>query len=233
MPEYHDRFRGNPKSFAKAMETYDMLAELHRHDPRLRIHAISTATHENMDELERLTIFLHERCPAMDHHNLALIRGDRKNPSLRGPSLDRYAELYRRLAALWHDREKGRFGARVEPMLQWAKRKTVEAKTQLIPCTAGKLTGVVYANGDVSVCESHPPLGNLRTKSFFEIWDSEEANALRARIRAKECYCTNEVFLWPSIVFQPWQLAKAVHGVRSMHANDRKRAGAVSLPVVE
>src|SRR6516164_5157211 len=47
MPEYHDRFRGNPKSFAKAMETYDMLAELHRHDPRLRIHAISTATHEN------------------------------------------------------------------------------------------------------------------------------------------------------------------------------------------
>src|SRR6516162_3871280 len=43
MPEYHDRFRGNPKSFAKAMETCQMLAELHRHDPRLRIHAISTA----------------------------------------------------------------------------------------------------------------------------------------------------------------------------------------------
>ena len=28
MPEYHDRFRGNNKSFAKAMETYDALAEL-------------------------------------------------------------------------------------------------------------------------------------------------------------------------------------------------------------
>src|SRR5215831_17702205 len=33
MPEYHDRFRGNPKSFSKAMETYQMLAELQRQDP--------------------------------------------------------------------------------------------------------------------------------------------------------------------------------------------------------
>jgi MoaA/NifB/PqqE/SkfB family radical SAM enzyme len=81
-------------------------------------------------------------------------------------------------------------------------------------CTAGILTGVVYANGDVSVCEIHPPLGNLRQKSFFEIWDSEEANALRARIRARQCYCTNEVFLWPSIVFQPVQLAKAAIGAK-------------------
>src|SRR5262249_27622255 len=95
MPEYHDTFRGNPKSFAKAMQTYDMLAELQKKDPRLRIHSISTATHENMDELWRLTEFLHDRCPQMDHHNLAIIRGDRKNPSLQGPALDKYAALYR------------------------------------------------------------------------------------------------------------------------------------------
>src|SRR5262249_43360437 len=119
MPEYHDRFRGNPKSFAKAMETYEMLAALQKDDPRLRIHAISTAPHENMDELEGLTESLHDRCPAMDHHNLAILRGDRKNPSLRGPALERYMALYRRLAAVWADREEGRFGGSVEPMLQW------------------------------------------------------------------------------------------------------------------
>jgi MoaA/NifB/PqqE/SkfB family radical SAM enzyme len=215
------------------MESYDMLAELQREDPRLRIHAISTATHENMDELERLTTFLHDRCPAMDHHNLAVIRGDRKNTSLRGPTLDRYWQLYRHVAAVWEDREKHRFGASVEPMLQWAKRKTLENTTQYIPCTAGNITGVVYANGDVSVCETHSPLGNLRSRSFFEIWDSHEANELRARIRAKECYCTNEVFLWPSIVFQPFQLAKVVRGVWSTQASERKRAGSVSLPVIE
>jgi MoaA/NifB/PqqE/SkfB family radical SAM enzyme len=199
----------------------------------LRIHAISTATHENMDELHRLTSFLHERCPAMDHHNLAVIRGDRKNPSLQGPALDRYSELYRHLTRVWHDREKGRFGSIVEPMLQWAKRKTIEAGTQFVPCTAGNLTGVVYANGDVSVCENHPPLGNLRQQSFFEIWDSKEADALRARIRARHCHCTNEVFLWPSIVFQPLQLTKVMLGVQAQSITERWRGGAISLPVVE
>ena len=210
MPAYHDRFRGNSRSFAKAMETYDMLAEMQKREPRLRIHANSVAMSENMDDLWKLTEFLHDRCPVMEHHNLAIIRGDRKNPSLQGPALRQYADLYRHVARVWKDREDERFGAVVEPLLQWAKLKTIECKSQYVPCTAGILTGVVYANGDVSVCETHSPLGNLRQKSFFEIWDSKEAKALRARIKAKECYCTNEVFLWPSIVFQPVQLAKAM-----------------------
>ncbi len=214
MPEYHNRFRGNAESFDRAMQTYERLAEIQKSDPRLRIHSIGTATHENIDELRQLTKFLHERCPAMDHHNLAVIRGDRKNPGLKGPALERYNELYRYSAAVWKDREEGRFGAVVEPMLQWAKGKTIETDSQFVGCTAGVLTGVVYANGDVSVCENHPPLGNLRQKSFFEIWDSAEAEILRGQIRARMCHCTNEVFLWPSVVFQPGELARAAAGAR-------------------
>jgi MoaA/NifB/PqqE/SkfB family radical SAM enzyme len=216
MPEYHDRFRGNPRSFAKAMETYDMLAAFQEQEPRLRIHANTVAMSENMDEIWRLTEYLHDRCPSLEHHNLAIIRGDRKNPSLRGPALQNYRNLYLHVAKVWRDRDRRRFGGVVEPMLQWAKLKTIESESQYVPCTAGILTGVVYANGDVSVCETHAPLGNLRQKSFFEIWDSEEAEALRGRVRAKECYCTNEVFLWPSIVFQPVQLAKAAVGAKVM-----------------
>jgi MoaA/NifB/PqqE/SkfB family radical SAM enzyme len=213
-PEYHNRFRGNPRSFELAMETCDMLAQVQKQDSRLRIHAISTATHENLDELSRLTRYLHERCPAMEHHNLAVIRGDRKNPSLRGPDLSAYGALVRHIAEVWRDREKGRFGAIVEPLLQWSKRRVMETDSQYVPCTAGNMTGVVYANGDVSVCENHPPLGNLRQQSFFEIWESDTAEDLRRRIRAKECHCTNEVFLWPSVVFQPVPLARALIGAK-------------------
>jgi MoaA/NifB/PqqE/SkfB family radical SAM enzyme len=187
-----------------------MLAEMQKSEPRLRIHANTVAMSENMDETWRLTEYLRERCPAMEHHNLAVIRGDRKNPSLQGPALEQYKRLYNHVAEVWKASEENRFGAVVEPMLQWAKVKTMETCTQYVPCTAGNLTGVVYANGDISLCETHAPLGNLRQKSFFEIWDSEEANALRAQIKAKQCYCTNEVFLWPSIVFQPVQLTKAM-----------------------
>ena len=94
MPEFHDRFRGQRGGFEKSMETYDALAEVEQTDPRLRIHAISTATDVNMDEIRQLTTYLFERCSKMDHHNLALIRGDRKNPSLQGPKLAEYQDLY-------------------------------------------------------------------------------------------------------------------------------------------
>jgi MoaA/NifB/PqqE/SkfB family radical SAM enzyme len=210
--EFHDEFRRSKGSFKKSMETYDALAELQEKDQRVRIHAISTATAVNMEEIKRLTTYLYDRCPKMDHHNLAIMRGDPKNPELGVPSIEEYNELYRYFRRLWKPREEGRYGAIVEPMLQWAKTETLAQKTQVVPCRAGVLSAVVYANGDVSVCELHEPLGNLRKQSFPEIWNSEKAQARRKSIACKECWCTTEVFLWPSLTYQPVHLAKAMVG---------------------
>lgn len=215
MPEFHDKFRVAKNAFKKAMETYDALAELQKRDPRVRIHCISTATDVNMDEIRELTTYLYERCPQMDHHNLAIIRGDRKDPSLEGPALEKYEELYEYIQRLWAPREEGRYGSIVEPLLQWGKVETIKQKRQVVPCRAGQLSAVVYANGDVGACEIHKPLGNLREKPFWEIWKSAEAEALRKSIAAKECYCTTEVFMWSSIVHQPVQLVRSVAGSRA------------------
>jgi len=170
---------------------------------------------------------LYERCPAMDHHNLALIRGERKNQSLVIPDLVAYEQLFQYARRLWAPREENRYGSLVEPMLQWAKLKTAQQQTQVVPCRAGILSSVVYANGDVSFCETHPPLGNLRQKSFRELWYSSQAEALRRSVHAKECWCTNEIFLWPSITYQPVQLAKALIGSRAWakaeHLGDAER----------
>ena len=48
----------------------------------------------------------------------------------------------------------------------------------------------------------------------FRAWFSPEATALRTSVHNKECWCTNEVFMWPSINYQPIQLAKALIGSR-------------------
>jgi MoaA/NifB/PqqE/SkfB family radical SAM enzyme len=210
MQEFHDTFRVAKNSFTKAMETYDALAELQARDPRLRIHAISTATDRNMDEIKQLTTYLYDRCPKMDHHNLAIIRGDRKDATLQGPSLQQYKELYEYIRRLWAPREEGRYGGIVEPMLQWTKLQTIHKQTQVVPCRAGVLSAVVYANGDVGVCEIHKPLGNLREQSFAEIWHSPKAQELRKQVACKECWCTTEVFMWQSIVFQPQHLARVM-----------------------
>jgi AdoMet-dependent heme synthase len=210
MPEFHDKFRDAKNSFTKAMETYDALAALQATDPRLRIHSISTATQVNIAEIRELTKYLFERCPQMDHHNLAIIRGDRKNKSLIRPVTKEYEDLYDYVRRLWAPREEGRYGSMVEPMLQWAKIETIEQDRQVVPCLAGKISGVVYANGDVGVCEIHQPIGNLRKNTFPEIWQSDEARALRESIARKECHCTTEVFLWSSVTYQPVQLVKAM-----------------------
>jgi MoaA/NifB/PqqE/SkfB family radical SAM enzyme len=214
MPKFHDEFRKTKNSFRKAMETYDALAKLQEEDNRLQIHAISTATAGNMNEIKQLTTYLFDRCPKMMHHNLAIIRGDRKNPTLEGPALQEYKDLYQYLRRLWSDREERRYGSTVEPMLQWAKLKGAEQKRQFVPCRAGVLSAVVHANGDIGVCEQRPPIGNLRRNTFKEIWQSTHATEIRGSISHKECYCTNEIFMWPSIVFQPVQLAKSMIGAR-------------------
>ena len=220
MPQFHDTFRVTKNAFAKAMQTYDALAALQEKDPRLRIHCISTATDVNMEEIRELTTFLYDRCPKMDHHNLAIIRGDRKNPTLHGPSLQQYEDLYEYIRRLWAPRETGRYGAIVEPLLQYTKVRTIKEQRQVVPCRAGRLSAVVYANGDVSVCEMHKPLGNLRQKSFKEIWSSPEAETLRASIARKDCYCTTEVFMWSSITYQPTQLVKIMVGSRAWRKAD-------------
>jgi MoaA/NifB/PqqE/SkfB family radical SAM enzyme len=214
MPAFHDEFRKTRNSFRKSMETYDALVELQKEDPRLKIHAISTATDQNMAEIRQLTTFLYDRCPKMSHHNLAIIRGDRKNPSLKGPALQAYRELYDYVRRLWAPREEERYGSVVEPMLQHVKMQTAEREEQVAPCRAGVLTGVVYANGDVGVCEQRDPIGNLRQNSFMELWTSHVAKEARRSIACKECYCTNEIFMWPSIVFQPTSLASGLVGAK-------------------
>lgn len=212
MPAFHDVFRKSKNAFAKAMDTYDMLAEFQKGEPRLQIHAISTATGENIDEIKKLTTYLFDRCPMMSHHNIAMLRGERKRPTLVGPQLGQYGDLVAYMASLWREREEGRFGGIVDPMLHWGKQQIARTQAQAIPCKAGILTGVVYANGDVSLCEQHDPIGNIREDPFPEIWNSKAAKNLRHSIARKECFCTNEVFLWPSIVFSAKWLRKAFVG---------------------
>jgi MoaA/NifB/PqqE/SkfB family radical SAM enzyme len=214
MPAFHDHFRVARHSFEKSMQTYDALAELQKEDPRVRIHANSCATDVNIEEIRTLTTFLYDRCPQMEHHNLAIIRGDRKNPGLHGPMLQQYEELYAYIRRLWAPREQSRYGSLVEPLLQHTKVRTLREQRQVVPCRAGAISGIVYANGDVSVCETHAPIGNLRRNTFAEIWQSPEAVRLRQAIAAKECYCSQEISMWSSIVYQPVQLARAMAGAK-------------------
>ena len=225
LPVFHDTFRDLPGAFARAMASIDALAGIRRRDARLRIHVVSTATAANVDEIERLSRFLFERCPAVEHHDLALLRGESRSPDLAPPDLDRYRELAASVGRLWAPKDGARAGAIVDPMLQWAKVETARAQRQVLPCLAGRLVGVVFANGDVGICEGRPPIGNLRSRTFPEIWTSREADEARASVARRECHCTGEAFLWPSLAFHPVSLVRALIGSRAWRRPATPRGG--------
>ncbi|HUO85462.1 MAG TPA: SPASM domain-containing protein, partial [Thermoanaerobaculia bacterium] len=84
--------------------------------------------------------------------------------------------------------------------------RVLEEETQVIPCLAGEISGVLDARGEVRMCELREPVGNVKETGydFGRLWFSEEAERQRRAIRAKECWCTHSCFMSSSLVFQ-WQ----------------------------
>jgi len=219
MADFHNRFRGDPRSFDNAIQTYYGLAAIARRDPRLRLRVVSTATRDNLDDLERLSHYLYERCPQLERHSVNILQGERRRGNLRAPELGRFLALTQRIQSLWADRTRASQKRVTEPVLSWAKAQGLSTREQVVPCKAGVLSAVVYANGDVAVCETdsaHPRLGNLRENSFRELWSSPQAQKARTMIRTKQCACVNERCLVPSLMYQPTEVARAVlkHSVR-------------------
>ena len=52
--------------------------------------------------------------------------------------------------------------------------ETIEQKTQIIPCLAGKSSVVVWGNGDVSSCEMLPAVGNMDKQGLRSVLQSEK-----------------------------------------------------------
>jgi len=221
LPATHDALRGRSGAFARALATYDALAALQYEHPRLHVHAIATASNQNIDEIQELADHLLIRCPSIEHLNLPLLRGTPKDPSLRPPDPSAHRRVWEHVQRTWGPRERGRFGGAVGPILQWTRERTVRAQAQIAPCAAGNLIAVVRANGDVALCEERPPVGNLRTEPFPAIWASAAATAQRADVRAAGCWCTNETFLWPSATFHPPTALRAAVAERS-HLRGRR-----------
>ena len=138
------------------------------------------------------------------HIALLIVSIDAKQWLQVGPRMDAAIQPPKPvLASMWED------DLVLEGALLTGQQRKYHA---MVPCRAGVLSVVINANGDIGLCEQHRPIGNLRQKSFTEIWHSEQARQLRASINSKECYCTNEIFMWPSITYQPWYLARAMLG---------------------
>jgi MoaA/NifB/PqqE/SkfB family radical SAM enzyme len=202
LPDTHDAVRRMPHAFERAMATAERLQPLRRAHARFTLTFVATLCQANMAELPALAQRVKDRFDA--NLEVSLLRGEPVDRTLALPVAGKLMETLDRL-----ERPAGGLSGRVLGAFRNLRRQTLLRRRQVVPCLAGRLLGVVYANGDVALCELLPSVGNLRRQSFDAIWSGEQAAAQRRSIARRACTCTHECFLWPSLVYSwrlPWRL---------------------------
>lgn len=204
-----DRLHG-PGSWDRLWATYDRLREL----PGLVLEIRTRALPENVDELLALVEFVRDQ--AADGHGLCL-----PPPGLADDALARRLRVVEagvfdvldRYPGLPQD-PLGKLARQIQRVKWETGLATLEQGRQVVPCMAGLAHAVVRANGDVSSCETLPPVGNLVAQDWARIWSGAALDSQRSYIRAGGCHCADDCALHDSVVLRPANLPRLLAGAR-------------------
>lgn len=220
--EAHNKYRVLKDGFNRALKTYEAVRALGR--PNIDLDIGLTVNHTNQDRLLQIYDFL---VLEKGYRTLSctLVRGNPLDPTTKEVDLSKYKMFCARIAEGLDRGELDCFQGFPGADLVNAKSvimrelipKTLDKGYQS-PCYAGRLMGVVYANGDVYPCEIlDKPVGNLRDHdmSLPSVWKSRVAQEVRDWIWDTKCHCTHECFMTANILFNPvfypkllWEYAK-------------------------
>ncbi len=208
----HDRIRGVPGNYEKALATLARLREIRDSDPRLSLSVVTTVMRHNLDDVKQLLALGAEQWQ-LDYHSLNILRGSPMDNGLLPPTPDQFAEISR--VQLEHCRRY--FRSRFGPLQGWVATlgryllnryylRELEGRPKDISCNAGRISCVIDANGDVYFCELLQKVGNLNDYDwdFKRLWFDFQAQRLRRRVR--RCHCTHECFHTKNLTFTPTQL---------------------------
>ncbi len=218
LQEVHDELRGLKGSFQRAKDTVAELVNAQRDYPQLLTSTVTTVTAKNEPQLEGL----YDELASWGVNRLSVnhLRGKVHDQDLLEVPFARYQEFARKCEAYHQQHETG-FKASVQRaknrLAQNAIYEVVDGNDSSVHCLAGTSIGVLYSDGNVSLCEMlegdlaqangrpapHALLGNVRDvdHDFYRIWHSDNTQRCREWIRETNCSCSHECFLTASILF--------------------------------
>jgi MoaA/NifB/PqqE/SkfB family radical SAM enzyme len=212
--EAHDKIRGVPDNFAKALRTMSELEVLRLKWPNFTLYVNSVITQENQDQMVNLGYFF-EKNSDLDGHYFQIIRGDPMDPNLQAVEPKQLREIYRNVFAI-NSRyiskpRRGKGSLQTLSNAYWRSGYEFTYETQFwnysekrpwkMPCTAGQTSIVIDYNGDVRVCELRKPIGSLRKygMDFRKFWDSQERKLEVKQVELDKCFCTHICFMYDSM----------------------------------
>jgi MoaA/NifB/PqqE/SkfB family radical SAM enzyme len=211
--ETHDRIRGVPGNYPKALATLEAMQRIREEDSRLALSVVTTLMRDNVADVKRLL----ETGLAewkLDYHSINILRGQPMDPALHAPTPEQFAEIAELQLKQCRSYFRGRWGlfsgavaTMGRYMLNRYYMREMEGNPKEISCNAGDVSCVIDANCDVYFCELLKPIGNLKVYNwdFDRLWHDFEATTLRQKVQ-NGCHCTHECFHTKNLIFTPWRL---------------------------
>jgi hypothetical protein len=179
----------------------------------------TTLCNWNISEIPQLIDWVRANMPAVDFHNFEIMRGMPKDEQIGPPSVRDLEIVKAHIFRAW---KAYSFYGRRQRIQSWLaltlKRyiftmylEMLRQEAQLIPCYAARTSAVVDAQGNVYFCELREAIGNLHHAPLPLLWQSPEAERIRASIERGDCFCVHSCFqqknvflnpkLWPHVAF--------------------------------
>jgi MoaA/NifB/PqqE/SkfB family radical SAM enzyme len=219
--ESHDRMRGCPGNFDKLMKTWELVAPLRKSAPTLSVKFHTVLSNLNYRDFDEIRAFVEDLKP--DLHTFDFLRGDTPDDSMALPPEETLAELSRKIKAVLrhyggydrlrkhHSLLKTVYEAVVEDYYdEFLKIRREERQT--VPCVASRITLVLGASGEASLCEMLKPFASFRecNYDFASLWNSESAKAARKNVAAGKCYCYHPCYQTINVLFRPTNAVRAL-----------------------
>ena len=214
----HDAIRQAPGSHARSLEAVRAFQRQAAASDRLGVGLIVTVARENQDGLaEHVRELVTELRP--DNVTVNLARGTALDESLLAVDTERYREVVEAKRELVRSGQLPYFDfpfarlalARDELMYEHVARvadagghEGADLGSDHLPCTAGRLSAVVFEDGSVHPCEIlGESIGNLNDVDWdlARLWDAARAHELRERIKSSRCRCTWECAQADNVLF--------------------------------
>ncbi len=212
LQELHDAIARRSGAFERWCQTYAALEPLRRRYANLGVGAIFPLSADNQHAWrESLDFLINDH--RFDSVVIARTRGEPEDPATADLAPGVYAEATRHLEQAVRVGRVPGFAGLVGAIVQ-AKDNVMHGIVDRVgrgggfelPCYAARLSVVISERGLVRPCEIlGDELGDLRQAGldFQQIWASEEAARMRARILDTHCKCTHECNLTTNILFNP------------------------------
>lgn len=213
----HNEIRG-VKCYKNVLETYKKLASLKAGHPALSIMVSTTITNKNYNYLGQLHNGVKEKMPLVDFHNIEIMRGNPLDKNFSAPTIEQLKKIKPLVFNIWRSynyyksKAQARIADNTKRLLFDSYLGILKTKKQPWPCLAGKVHCVLDYKGDISVCELLKPIGNIREKSFREIWNSQKAANVRKYIKNNGCSCTHSCFQITNLIFNHLYWPKLLFG---------------------